>query len=109
VFEAPGVRLSLGERKDLDAHLEQSVHLGIRPEALAPVSGEGEAEVEARLELVESLGSEAVLHLTVGSRPLIAKAPPSWSAEPGSRVRLSVRPRGVHVFREGKRIGGAES
>ncbi|MEW6490825.1 MAG: ATP-binding cassette domain-containing protein, partial [Thermodesulfobacteriota bacterium] len=42
VFEAPGVRLSLGERKDLDAHLEQSVHLGIRPEALAPVSGEGE-------------------------------------------------------------------
>lgn len=106
VFEAPGVRLSLGWRDDLAAHAGEAVHLGVRPEALVPVAGGGEGEVEGRLELVESLGAECLLHVAVGEVRVVARAGPDWTGERDAPVALSVRGPGVHVFHDGRRIGG---
>ena len=77
--------------------------LGIRPEALPP----GDGEIEGRLELAETLGAETLLHLRLpGGAPVVSKASPEWSGTVGAAVRLEVRRQGLHLFRDGARIGG---
>ncbi|RRN55078.1 sn-glycerol-3-phosphate ABC transporter ATP-binding protein UgpC [Pseudoxanthomonas sp. SGNA-20] len=86
------------------AWLEQEVVLGIRPEHLLPVrEGEG---LEARVEVVEAVGSEAYLHLDFGGQALVARLPPSDLPAPGDRVRLRPDPARVHFFdpRDGRRL-----
>ncbi len=50
------------------------VVVGIRPEHLSLHSGEGASAIPISLELVETLGSEALLHATCGEQPMIVKA-----------------------------------
>jgi len=52
----------------------QNVVVGIRPEHLSIDAGEGSSAVPISLELVETLGSEALLHANIGDHPLIVKA-----------------------------------
>jgi multiple sugar transport system ATP-binding protein len=52
----------------------QPVVVGVRPEHLALQSDAASSEVPISLDLVETLGSEALLHATLGEQPLIIKA-----------------------------------
>lgn len=80
--------------------------LGIRPEALSP----GHGEIEGRLELAQTLGAETLLHLRLsGGAPVVSKALPDWSGTVGAPVRLQVRRQGLHLFRDGARIGGGNA
>jgi len=105
VFRGQGVEVSLGRRDDLARHLGAPVALGIRPECLTP----GPGELETTLELAEPIGPETVLHVRAGQATLIAKGPPDWHGEPGTRVRLAVRPGGAHLFRDDVRLEGPPS
>ncbi len=111
-FEAPGFALDLGghwreKRPGLDG---RSVVLGIRPEDMRPVEGVADpaSVILARVELVELLGGEALVHMRVNGNELTARIP---SPQPvaGEEVRLLVRPDRVHLFdaATGDRIEGS--
>jgi multiple sugar transport system ATP-binding protein len=72
------------------------VTLGLRPEHLVPAS----AGLPARLDRVEYLGAETVVHARLdGGAALRALAPGDWAPPaPGAALTLAVEPERVHVF-----------
>ncbi|AKC88098.1 ABC transporter ATP-binding protein [Pseudoxanthomonas suwonensis] len=99
---ADGLRLVLDGQGDVplpgadvpDAWLGRRVALGVRPEHLLP-AGEG---LQARVDVVEPVGSEAFLHLDFGGRPLVSRLPPQKLPEPGAQLRLRADPAHLHFF-----------
>jgi multiple sugar transport system ATP-binding protein len=77
------------------------VLVGIRPEHLFPpgaaVPGPS-APLLLQLELVETLGHEAIAHGRVGGTPLTAAVEAHFRAEPGTAVELGVLLAGIHLF-----------
>ncbi len=67
-----GARISLPDTVPSDPG--RDVIIGIRPEYVALVAGEATSSVAIKLDLVEPLGSEALLHATIGEDPFIIKA-----------------------------------
>ncbi|OED43805.1 ABC transporter [Chromatiales bacterium (ex Bugula neritina AB1)] len=57
----------------LTADEGRKVIVGVRPEHLSLTPGEFSSAIPISLELVETLGSEALLHATVGEHPMIIK------------------------------------
>jgi len=53
----------------------QSIVVGIRPEDMSLEEDDGTFQIPISLDLVETLGAEALLHATVGGEDLIIKAP----------------------------------
>jgi multiple sugar transport system ATP-binding protein len=75
--------------------------VGVRPEHVRL----GEGEVEGEVVLVEPAGSEAFVHLDAGGHRLVARVAPEELPEPGSRVRVGIRPADGHRFdTEGRRV-----
>jgi ABC-type sugar transport system ATPase subunit len=75
--------------------------VAVRPEALAP----GEGPVRGTVEFVEDLGAEVVLYAGVGGARWAARLPPGTRAAAGEAVSLTVNPAGLHLFRDGARVG----
>jgi multiple sugar transport system ATP-binding protein len=111
-FRASGGEFELG----LDAKWARAVAgdgrrrvvLGIRPEELqvAPARTDGSA-IPARVELVELLGGEALVHLSSGAVELTARVPAPFPADCGE-VHLVVPADRIHLFdgETGERLGG---
>jgi multiple sugar transport system ATP-binding protein len=84
---------------------------GIRPEDLQRdrtlAAGEG-AAISGVVDLVESIGNEAFLHLRLGPWPLIARVTPQDLPPVGSVVTLAASPQRIHFFdgESGERIEG---
>ncbi len=79
--------------------------LGIRPEHLAP----GPGPLAGRLELIERIGAESVLHLRRGGLDLRARAAADFSARPGEEIFLQVEAGACHLFDEkGARLALAD-
>ena len=74
--------------------------VGIRPEDLHP----GRGELRARLELIERLGGESILHLRRGEVSLRARAPADFPARVGELVSLEAQAGRFHYFAEGRRV-----
>lgn len=85
-----------------------AVTLGVRPENLrlgaASSAPDGFA---ARVELVETLGAETLVHLVVETQRLIARAPGDVRLTRGQPTHVAPEPAAVHVFdaQSGQRIG----
>ena len=79
------------------------VEVGLRPEDLRVVEGEGLPFV---LEFVEELGATQLLHGTVGGAGVVVQAP-TGSARMDGALALSVDPGAVHLFdpESGRRLG----
>ena len=99
---APEVRLDGGERLALPASLAdrctpyrgRKVTLGIRPEHLTPPSDSLRGPVgslPARVSLVEPLGAEAILHVTIAGVEALSRATSDWLPADDETVTLSVR------------------
>jgi multiple sugar transport system ATP-binding protein len=77
------------------------VVLGVRPEDLAVATGgqtgKDENLIRARVELVELLGGEALVHLSSGEVELTAKLPAPFSTT-AEELSLVVQPNHVHLF-----------
>jgi ABC-type sugar transport system ATPase subunit len=56
------------------------------------------------VELVEHLGSEALVYVRIDDTKLIAKAPPDFQAVRGASVSLTLNNRGIHFFYKEQRI-----
>ena len=92
----------------LDGWRDREVILGLRPEDLHPLAADDpSAALEARLEVLEPVGNEVILHLRHGDLPLVARTPPGIACAPGETMRLGIASQRLHFFdpRDGTRIG----
>ena len=99
---AEGLRLVLDGQGEVplpgaevpQAWLGRRVAMGVRPEHLLP-AGEG---LQARVEVVEPVGSEAFLHLDSGGRALVSRLAPQALPAPGTDLHLRADPAHLHFF-----------
>ena len=69
-----GQKIALAPLPGLQNAVGREVIVGIRPEYARPVSEAAPGSVACELELVETLGSEALLHTMVGDAPFVIRA-----------------------------------
>jgi sn-glycerol 3-phosphate transport system ATP-binding protein len=99
VVELPGDQSLALAGDGLPSHAGQPVTLGIRPEHLA-VAEQRDSGVEVSVDLVEALGSDTLVHGTLGSdgTALTVRLPGSHVVRAGESLPLSVAPTNLHLF-----------
>jgi len=100
--ENSGLRIKLPQEtaQRLRGHAGRAVTLGIRPEDLS-VAGAADADhpcFDAVIEVVEQLGSEILLDMKVGEDVMVASVAPTVQVKVRDKLRLAMRPAGLHVF-----------
>jgi multiple sugar transport system ATP-binding protein len=83
------------------SHRGREVVAGIRPEDLHRTDAARAApdvRLEAAVELIESIGNEAYLHMKSGATSLIARTSPYGLPSIGDRITLQVAPDHIHFF-----------
>lgn len=76
--------------------------LGIRPEHLKP---DPEGDLTGRIDFVETLGNEVILHAVIGGKTLVSRCEPDMMAAPGETVSFSLNPlRCIFFGTDGMRI-----
>ena len=86
------------------------VFLGVRPQHIE-VAGEGEGRACGEVGVVEPMGNELIVYITLtGGDRIVATAPPQASIKPGDMVSVRILPDGVHLFDAGSgtRIGPSQ-
>jgi len=81
--------------------------LGIRPEHLHLSAGEARGEtapLTLTVEIVETLGHDAIAHGRVGGEMVAASLDPHFTAEPGETAELAVALDSVHLFDAATRL-----
>jgi multiple sugar transport system ATP-binding protein len=72
--------------------------VGLRPESLA-LTAAGQGNLQATVDLVESLGAETLVHVTAeGGTPLIVRQSERTALHPGDRVGVSIDAANAHLF-----------
>jgi multiple sugar transport system ATP-binding protein len=85
------------------AAASKKLTFGIRPENLEDVEllssdSERGSVIEAPVDVVEHLGSEILVYLTVANKTILAKLDPRSRAFPGNKVTLQVNTDYIHLF-----------
>ena len=97
---AQGLEL-LGARIPLPLKLTESrdISCGIRPEDITPTAP-GEGDVNARIDLIEPLGREQLIHVVAGTPPteLRLLAPASFLSQLGGSIGLRLSRDAFHLF-----------
>jgi multiple sugar transport system ATP-binding protein len=99
--ETSGLRLYVSEPNGagLERWVGKRVIMGFRPEHLVIGDGPEGRAFDARVEVVEQLGSEILLETHVGeARVAVARVAAETPVSPGDQVRLSVQPGRLHFF-----------
>ena len=78
----------------------KDVTFGIRPEdlRLATDADPVDMSIEAVVEVIERLGSEILLDVTVGDGMMVAAVDPTVTSKVHEHVRLAVNPHRLHFF-----------
>jgi multiple sugar transport system ATP-binding protein len=81
----------------------RNLTFGIRPEhlediTLLPPDAKDESRLSAPVEVVEHLGNELLVYMTVASRNVVARLDPRSSAHAGGEVTLHVDTDHIHLF-----------
>ena len=81
------------------AALPMPVAFGIRPEHIQIV-GADDGQLQAKIEIVEKLGSESVVYFQTGisHTPLVVRAPPGLPLAPGGNAGLRFDLENMHLF-----------
>ena len=102
VFRTPRGALTFDGVPAFSAYEGRALTLGVRPEHLIPVSsGRAPARaaiMRARLELIEPLGSEVLLHVRSADAELTARVAPDVTPPVGSEIDLAVDLAHAHYF-----------
>jgi multiple sugar transport system ATP-binding protein len=95
------VRLALARRPDWE-EIRGDLLLGIRPEAIyfSETADARPTDVQARVELVQSLGAETIVSLSIGPHWVQALTDPSFRLHPSDQVPVYLDMRKVYLFRE---------
>lgn len=105
-FRAPQVSIRIPEGRH--AALRQAgvvgkgVSLGIRPEDLHDeevfLSTYPDAVIDAHIEVVEHMGAELYLDMSVGGQPMIARVNSRFDFKPGMNIKLAMDMNKMHIF-----------
>ncbi len=80
--------------------------LGVRPEGLRVHPGQDAAGVPGRVDLVEALGADTLIHVDVDGVQLIARQNERTALRVGDAVAVELDPSVLHLFnRDGRAIG----
>jgi multiple sugar transport system ATP-binding protein len=90
---AAGFQLELPRALDIDSGM-----LGIRPEEVTVESTGNSPQIEMKVEVVESPGSDQFLYGTVSGDAVIARVDPHFKVAMGDLVRLTLNIDRLHVF-----------
>ena len=101
VIEAAG-----GLRVPAPKSLRGRVLVGVRPEhfSLQPIPGA--PSLEGRVDFVERLGSDTIIHVDTGDVVVVARFSGDLPVEQGGRVKLYARPGKIRIFDEQGRLAG---
>ncbi|MBU1443872.1 MAG: TOBE domain-containing protein, partial [Gammaproteobacteria bacterium] len=78
--------------------------LGVRPEALR-VHSSVAAGAPGKVELIEALGADTLIHVDVGGVALVARQNERTALHPGDEVGVELDPSALHFFnREGRAL-----
>ena len=101
---AEGVRFRIPNgRQPLVRNLvDREAVLGLRPEHIElPSDGAQSSSVfTAEVRVVESAGSEKIVHGVFGGSPIVIRLDPHTRLKPGETARFAARMETVHVFAE---------
>jgi multiple sugar transport system ATP-binding protein len=91
--------VSAADARALAAHSGRRVILGVRPEHVVLGEGAPGTSFDARVEVVEQLGSEILLETRVGSHGVtVARVAAETPVARGDQVRLSAQLGRLHFF-----------
>jgi len=77
----------------------RKVIVGIRPENIREAARGGEtARINAKVDFVEPLGHEVIVHGRIGDDVLVAKLDPHRAPEMGSDIGLEIELNAIHIF-----------
>ena len=100
--EASGVKVKVPADRvaRLAAYKGQSVALGIRPEdlRLSPTNEMSDQAFDAVVDVVEPLGAEILLDVTVAGQSVVARVDPNIKARPHDKIRMAFLPERTHFF-----------
>ncbi len=100
--QANGIRIKVPAARNasLGPYKGQSVTLGIRPEDLRVTAGSDSADLsfDAVVDVVEPLGSEILLDVSVANQSVVARVEPTVKARPHEKIRLAFVPERIHFF-----------
>lgn len=90
-------------QEQAQAAANKKLTLGIRPEHLEDVTllsshSESRSTLEASVEVIEYLGSELLVYLTLAGKTMIARLDPRSGAHVGDKITLSVDRDQIHLF-----------
>jgi multiple sugar transport system ATP-binding protein len=77
------------------------VVLGIRPEDLYPMGEGGEEDypkLKARVEVVEPVGNEQLIHMVMDGHPLVSRMNATTPIVPSQEIMLQINPEQIHLF-----------
>ena len=98
-ISASGFRLPLPPAWRAAARSGQKVIVGIRPENVREAARGGETtRVDAKVDFVEPLGHEVIVHGRIGDDTLVAKLDPHRAPEMGSEIALEIELNALHLF-----------
>ncbi|MCV2870335.1 sn-glycerol-3-phosphate ABC transporter ATP-binding protein UgpC [Defluviimonas sp. WL0002] len=76
----------------------QAVTLGIRPSEIKIAASDDAGALDARVEVTEYLGNEALLDLRIGRHEMVAEVPAADRVEPGRTIRVRFNEAALHLF-----------
>ena len=97
-FKADAGWVARLDGRSLAGSIGQSVTLGVRPEDIRPVATAAEADLEARVAIVERLGAETYLNVRNGEDTLLVRAQGDLAMTPGTSVQLALNHAAFHLF-----------
>jgi len=101
-FKAPGLSLPVpaGKSKAIAAYRDKAVTLGVRPEDLHEATPQDPpaSVFNAKVEVVEPIGHEIYLDVTVGTSEIIARVSPDTPYKMGQAIKLAASVDKLHAF-----------
>lgn len=98
----PGIAVPASKADPLQFYIGRELVLGIRPEDLEDAAhtqnGKHNRTLKAKVEVIEHLGAETVLYLSLASTPIAARVHPESGAAVGEMVELVLDMDKAHVF-----------
>ena len=90
----PVSAVELGKSSAIDG---RELIVGIRPEHFTAANG-ADGLLSAEAQVIEPLGSDTLVHFTIGKEAMTARMPPSFRPQPGTQFRLGVDPAKIRLF-----------